>query len=70
MSEFFAAAFGVGRNVLREAVKVLAGKGFIRTAQRYGLASARSPNGTSSTRTFSPGIYRTAAGTSVSFRPH
>ncbi|MBV8795048.1 MAG: FadR family transcriptional regulator [Hyphomicrobiales bacterium] len=31
-----AAAFGVGRNVLREAVKVLAGKGLIRTARRYG----------------------------------
>lgn len=31
-----AAVFGVGRNVLREAVKVLAGKGLIRTARRYG----------------------------------
>jgi GntR family transcriptional regulator, galactonate operon transcriptional repressor len=31
-----AATFGVGRNALREAVKVLAGKGLIRTARRYG----------------------------------
>jgi GntR family transcriptional regulator, galactonate operon transcriptional repressor len=31
-----AAMFGVGRNVLREAVKVLAGKGLISTARRYG----------------------------------
>lgn len=31
-----AAKFGVGRNALREAVKVLAGKGLIRTARRYG----------------------------------
>ncbi|HTJ59509.1 MAG TPA: GntR family transcriptional regulator [Devosiaceae bacterium] len=31
-----AARFGVGRNALREAVKVLAGKGLIRTARRYG----------------------------------
>ncbi len=31
-----AAMFGVGRNVLREAVKVLGGKGLIITARRYG----------------------------------
>jgi DNA-binding FadR family transcriptional regulator len=31
-----AAQFGVGRNALREAVKVLAGKGLIRTARRFG----------------------------------
>lgn len=31
-----AATFGVGRNVLREAVKVLGGKGLISTARRYG----------------------------------
>ncbi len=31
-----ASRFGVGRNALREAVKVLAGKGLIRTARRYG----------------------------------
>jgi DNA-binding FadR family transcriptional regulator len=31
-----AARFGVGRNALREAVKVLAGKGLIRTARRFG----------------------------------
>ncbi|MGM4914088.1 FadR/GntR family transcriptional regulator [Rhizobium sp. 768_B6_N1_8] len=31
-----AARFGVGRNALREAVKVLTGKGLIRTARRYG----------------------------------
>jgi len=28
--------YGVGRNALREAVKVLAGKGLVRTARRYG----------------------------------
>jgi len=31
-----AVQFGVGRNALREAVKVLAGKGLIRTARRFG----------------------------------
>ena len=31
-----AAEYGVGRNALREAIKVLAGKGMIRTARRYG----------------------------------
>ncbi|WP_337268422.1 FadR/GntR family transcriptional regulator [Oryzifoliimicrobium ureilyticus] len=31
-----AAKYGVGRNALREAVKVLAGKGLIKTARRYG----------------------------------
>ncbi|KAB0679534.1 FadR/GntR family transcriptional regulator [Aureimonas leprariae] len=31
-----AAELGVGRNSLREAVKVLAGKGLVRTARRYG----------------------------------
>ena len=31
-----AARFGVGRSALREAVKMLAGKGLIRTARRYG----------------------------------
>ena len=36
-----AAAFGVGRNALREAVKVLAGKGLIRTARRYGSRIAK-----------------------------
>ena len=34
--EELATEFGVGRNVLREAVKVLAGKGLVRTARRYG----------------------------------
>ncbi|WP_113408705.1 FadR/GntR family transcriptional regulator [Hyphomicrobiales bacterium] len=28
--------YGIGRNALREAVKVLAGKGLVRTARRYG----------------------------------
>lgn len=36
MEAELAAKFGVGRNALREAVKVLAGKGLIRTARRYG----------------------------------
>ncbi len=42
-----AARFGVGRNALREAVKVLAGKGLIRTARRYGsrVAVAEEWNG-------------------------
>ncbi len=31
-----ASKYGVGRNALREAVKVLAGKGLIKTARRYG----------------------------------
>jgi DNA-binding FadR family transcriptional regulator len=31
-----AAEYAVGRNALREAIKVLAGKGMIRTARRYG----------------------------------
>jgi DNA-binding FadR family transcriptional regulator len=31
-----AARYGVGRNAMREAVKVLAGKGLIKTARRYG----------------------------------
>jgi GntR family transcriptional regulator, galactonate operon transcriptional repressor len=31
-----AAEYSVGRNALREAIKVLAGKGMIRTARRYG----------------------------------
>ncbi|SER47298.1 transcriptional regulator, GntR family [Faunimonas pinastri] len=31
-----ASEFGIGRNALREAVKVLAGKGLVRTARRYG----------------------------------
>ncbi|MFC0408361.1 FadR/GntR family transcriptional regulator [Roseomonas elaeocarpi] len=34
--EALASEFGVGRNALREAVKVLAGKGLVRTARRYG----------------------------------
>jgi DNA-binding FadR family transcriptional regulator len=36
MEADLAAKFGVGRNALREAVKVLAGKGLVRTARRYG----------------------------------
>jgi DNA-binding FadR family transcriptional regulator len=42
-----AAHFGVGRNALREAVKVLAGKGLVRTARRYGshVAAAEEWNG-------------------------
>lgn len=42
-----AARYGVGRNALREAVKVLAGKGLIRTARRYGshVAAAEEWNG-------------------------
>jgi DNA-binding FadR family transcriptional regulator len=31
-----ATRYGIGRNALREAVKVLAGKGLVRTARRYG----------------------------------
>jgi DNA-binding FadR family transcriptional regulator len=36
MESELASRFHVGRNALREAVKVLAGKGLIRTARRYG----------------------------------
>ncbi|MDE1993067.1 MAG: FadR family transcriptional regulator [Rhizobiaceae bacterium] len=42
MEADLAARYGVGRNALREAVKVLAGKGLIRTARRYGSRVAKS----------------------------
>lgn len=40
MEAELAGKFGIGRNALREAVKVLAGKGLIRTARRYGTRIA------------------------------